>query len=54
MSEVKIYPKEGKNNGYVHNGRGLKENFKKFFIIQFDKPIRDYGRGKIQPISLAR
>ncbi|MFY9597512.1 MAG: GH92 family glycosyl hydrolase, partial [Dysgonamonadaceae bacterium] len=36
-------PKEGKITGYVHNGRGLKENFKNFFIIRFNKPIRDYG-----------
>ncbi len=43
MSGVKIYPKEGKITGYVHNGRGLKENFKNFFIIRFNKPIRDYG-----------
>lgn len=43
MSMVKILPKENKIIGYVHNGRGLKENFKNYFIIQFDKPIREYG-----------
>ena len=43
MSMVKILPKENKIIGYVNNGRGLKENFKNYFIIQFDKPIREYG-----------
>lgn len=43
MSMVKILPKENKIIGYVHNGRGLKENFKNYFSIQFDKPIREYG-----------
>ena len=43
MSMVKILPKENKVIGYVHNGRGLKENFKNYFVIQFDKPIREFG-----------
>ena len=43
MSMVKILPKENKIIGYVNNGRGLKENFKNYFTIQFDKPIREYG-----------
>ena len=43
MSMVKILPKENKIIGYVNNGKGLKENFKNYFIIQFDKPIREYG-----------
>lgn len=43
MSMVKILPKENKIIGYVHNGRGLKENFKNYFVIQFDKPIRELG-----------
>lgn len=43
MSRVKILLKENRIIGYVHNGRGLKENFKNYFIIQFDKPIRDFG-----------
>lgn len=43
MSRVKILPKENKIIGFVHNGRGLKENFKNYFSIQFDKPIREYG-----------
>lgn len=52
MSMVKILPKENKIIGYVHNGRGLKENFKNYFVIQFDKPIREFGtwenrKGKI-------
>jgi len=43
MSMVKILPKEKKIIGYVHNGRGLKENFKNYFVIQFDKPVREFG-----------
>ena len=45
MSQVKIDPKENKITGYVHNdnGHGVHENFKSFFVIYFDKPIRDFG-----------
>lgn len=43
LSQVKILPEENKVIGYVHNGRGLNENLKSYFVIQFDKPIRDYG-----------
>lgn len=43
MSGVKIFPAESKVTGYVHNGRGLKENFKNYFVIRFDKPVRSYG-----------
>ncbi len=43
MSMVKILPGKNKIMGYVRNGRGLKENFKNYFVIQFDKPIREFG-----------
>ncbi len=43
MSRIKILPDENRIIGYVHNGRGLKENFKNYFVIQFDKPIREFG-----------
>jgi predicted alpha-1,2-mannosidase len=43
MSSVKILAKDNKIIGHVHNGRGLKENFKNYFVIQFDKPIREFG-----------
>lgn len=43
LSQVKIIPEENKVIGYVHNGRGLNENLKSYFVIQFDKPIRSYG-----------
>lgn len=43
FSGLTILPKENKITGYVHNGRGLKENCKSFFVIQFDRPIRSYG-----------
>ncbi|WP_161889100.1 GH92 family glycosyl hydrolase [Pontibacter russatus] len=43
MSMVKILPKERRIIGYVHNGRGLQNNFKNFFVIQFDKPFVAHG-----------
>lgn len=43
MSMVKIMPKERRIVGYVHNGRGLQNNFKNFFVIQFDKPFVAQG-----------
>ncbi len=43
FSQVKISPDERKITGYVHNGHGLTENFRNFFVIQFDKPIRAWG-----------
>lgn len=43
FSSVKIQPEKNRVVGYVHNGRGLKENFKSYFVIQFDKPIIGYG-----------
>src|SRR5450759_2889441 len=42
-SMVKIFPEENKIIGYVRNGRGVKENFRNYFVIQFDKPIKDFG-----------
>lgn len=43
LSMVKIIP--GKNTiiGYVHNGRQIPDNLKSYFIIRFDKPIKEYG-----------
>lgn len=43
FSQVKIHPKENRITGYVRNGRGLTENLKSYFVIQFDRPIRDFG-----------
>jgi len=43
MSGVNIIPGENKITGYVHNGRGLQKNFKSYFIIEFDRPIRSFG-----------
>jgi predicted alpha-1,2-mannosidase len=43
FSMVRILPKENRIIGYVHNGRGLTDNFKNYFVIQFDRSIRDYG-----------
>ncbi|MFB6342763.1 GH92 family glycosyl hydrolase [Saccharicrinis sp. FJH62] len=42
-SEVKIDPDKRTITGYVHNGRGLKKNFRDYFIIKFDKPFKSYG-----------
>ena len=45
MSGVKIDPENRRITGYVHNGRGLNrvENFKNYFVIQFDKPFKAEG-----------
>jgi len=43
MSEVTIYPEERKITGWVHNGRGLQENFKSYFELIFDQPFKAYG-----------
>lgn len=43
MSMVKIIPGERKIVGYVHNGRGLQDNFKNYFVIVFDKPFVSHG-----------
>lgn len=43
LSNVKVLPGENKIIGFVRNGRGLTENFRNYFVIQFDKPIRGYG-----------
>lgn len=43
LSNVKVLPGENKIVGFVRNGRGLTENFRNYFVIQFDKPIRGYG-----------
>jgi predicted alpha-1,2-mannosidase len=43
MSMVKIIPEERKIVGYVHNGRGLQDNFKNYFVIVFDKPFVAHG-----------
>ena len=43
ISGVKIYPKENKITGYVHNGEGFKEGFRNFFVICFDQPFQAYG-----------
>ena len=42
-SMIKIISKEKKIISYVHNSRGLKENFKNYFIIIFDKPFVSHG-----------
>jgi predicted alpha-1,2-mannosidase len=43
MSHVKIIPEKNRIVGYVRNGRRLQEDLKSYFVIQFDKPIRNYG-----------
>jgi predicted alpha-1,2-mannosidase len=43
LSGVKIYPKENKITGYVNNGRGFRNGWKSYFVLQFDKPIKAYG-----------
>jgi predicted alpha-1,2-mannosidase len=43
MSGVKIYPKEHKITGYVHNGIFIPGNFKNYFVLVFDQPFISYG-----------
>jgi predicted alpha-1,2-mannosidase len=43
LSGVKIYPKEKKITGFVNNGRGFKNGWKSYFVMQFDQPIKAYG-----------
>jgi len=43
LSGVKIIPSEAKITGYVRNGRGLTENLRNYFVIQFDQPFQEYG-----------
>lgn len=43
MSAVSVDVKNQRITGYVHNGRGLKDNFKDYFVIQFDKPFVAQG-----------
>lgn len=42
FSQIKIDPATKRITGYVHNGR-VPDDLKSFFIIQFDKPVRDFG-----------
>jgi predicted alpha-1,2-mannosidase len=43
LSGVKIYLKEKKITGFVNNGRGFKNGWKSYFVMQFDQPIKAYG-----------
>ncbi len=43
FSEVKIYPKEHKITGYVHNGIFIPGNFKNYFEIDFNRPFLSFG-----------
>lgn len=40
---VKILPKKHKIIGWVNNCRWAPQNFRNYFVIQFDKPFKDYG-----------
>ncbi len=45
MSEIKIDPQKRQISGWVNNHRFVNngENFRSYFIVQFDKPFIDYG-----------
>lgn len=43
LSGVTIDPAKNRITGYVNNGRGFKAGWKNYFVIRFDKPIRNYG-----------
>jgi len=42
-SGVKIHPKENKITGWVSNGQGFRNNWKSYFVVYFDQPIKSYG-----------
>ena len=43
-SYVKVIPEENKIIGYsTKNSGGVPENFKNYFVIQFDRPFEEYG-----------
>ncbi len=42
-SNVEIDPAKRRLTGYVTNGSGLPEEFKNYFIIEFDQPFVSYG-----------
>lgn len=42
-SKVNIDPEKRRITGYVTNGSSLKEEFKNYFIIEFDAPFVSYG-----------
>ncbi|HTN19656.1 MAG TPA: GH92 family glycosyl hydrolase [Pelobium sp.] len=41
--EIKILPKERKVIGYVNNGRFVPENFRSYFVLEFDQDFVSYG-----------
>ncbi|ANI89648.1 alpha-mannosidase [Arachidicoccus ginsenosidimutans] len=43
LSEVKIYPKEHKITGFVHNGIFIPGDFKNYFELVFNQPFVAYG-----------
>ena len=45
MSEIKIDPKKRRISGWVNNNRFVNhsENFRNYFVVEFDKPFEDYG-----------
>lgn len=45
LSGVEIDKKNRRITGYVRNGRGMQrfDNFRNYFVIQFDKPFKAYG-----------
>ncbi|GAA4808631.1 GH92 family glycosyl hydrolase [Olivibacter ginsenosidimutans] len=42
-ASITILPKERKIVGYVRNGLFIPENFKNYFVIQFDRDFKGYG-----------
>ena len=41
--EIKIIPEERKIIGYVNNGRIVPENFKSYFVLEFNQDFKSYG-----------
>lgn len=41
--EIKIIPEERKIIGYVNNGRIVPENFRSYFVLEFNQDFKSYG-----------
>jgi predicted alpha-1,2-mannosidase len=43
LSEVRIFPQERRITGWVNNKRWAPDNFRNYFVLEFDQPFEGYG-----------
>ncbi len=53
-SQVRIDPEHRRITGYVRNGALVPENFRCYFILEFDQPFREYGTWENLSNSLSK